>query len=91
MWRTQWAYRWGPVAPIHFHDPMPRSAHRPCQAGAIAAGAFDAERLEPPVCLGPRDQGLVAPRIGHERLVAETDPPGVDRHRDVGASVIKCW
>ena len=33
-----------------------------------------------PRCLGPRDQGLVAPRIGHERLVAETDPPGGDRH-----------
>ena len=72
-----------PVAPIDFHDTMPRSTHRTRQAGAIAAGAFDAERLEPPVCLGPRDQGLVAPRIGHERLVAETDPPGVDRHRDV--------
>ena len=71
------------VAPIDFHDTMPRSTHRTRQAGAIAAGAFDAERLEPPVCLGPRDQGLVAPRIGHERLVAETDPPGVDRHRDV--------
>ena len=38
-----------PVAPIHFHDTMPRSAHRPCQAGAIAAGAFDAERFNPPV------------------------------------------
>ena len=49
-----------PVAPIHVHDPMPRSAQRPCQAGAIAAGAFDAKRFNPPVCLGPRDQRLVA-------------------------------
>ena len=35
-----------PVAPIHFY--MPRAAHRTCQAGAIAAGAFDAERVNPP-------------------------------------------
>ena len=62
-----------PVAPIYFHDSMPRSAHRACQPGAIAAGAFDAERLDPPVCLGPRDQGLIATRIGHERLIAEAD------------------
>ena len=34
-----------PVAPIHFYNPMPRAAHRTCQAGAIAAGAFDAERV----------------------------------------------
>ena len=59
-----------PVAPIHFHDPMPRSAHRPCQAGAIAAGAFDAKRFDPPVCLGPRDQRLVAARVSDERLIA---------------------
>ena len=32
-----------PVAPIHFYDPMPRAAHRSCQAGAIAAGAFNTE------------------------------------------------
>ena len=38
-----------PVAPIHSTDPMPRAAHRPCQAGAIAAGAFDAKRVNPPV------------------------------------------
>ena len=57
-----------PVAPIHFHDPMPRSAHRPCQAGAIAAGAFDAKRFNPPVCLGPRDQRLVAARVSDETL-----------------------
>ena len=76
-----------PVAPIYFHDSMPRSAHRACQPGAIAAGAFDAERLDPPVCLGPRDQGLIATRIGHERLIAEADPPGVDRHRDVNMLV----
>ena len=72
-----------PVAPIHCHDPMPRSAHRPCQAGAIAAGAFDAKRFNPPVCLGPRDQRLVAARVSDERLIAQTDPPAVDRHRDV--------
>ena len=72
-----------PVAPIHFHDQMPRSAHRTCQAGAIAAGAFDAKRFNPPVCLGPRDQRLVAARVSDERLIAQTDPPAVDRHRDV--------
>ena len=72
-----------PVAPIHFYNPMPRAAHRPCQAGAIAAGAFDAERVNPPVGLGPRDQRLVAARINNERVIAETDPPAVDRHRDV--------
>ena len=72
-----------PVAPIHFYNPMPRAAHRPCQAGAIAAGAFDAERVNPPVGLGLRDQRLVAARINNERVIAETDPPAVDRHRDV--------
>ena len=65
-------------AAIHFQDPMPRSAHRTCQAGA-----FDAERFKPPVCLSPRDQRLVAARVSDERLIAETDPPAVDRHRDV--------
>ena len=72
-----------PVAPIHFDNPMPRAAHRTCQAGAIAAGAFDAERVNPPVGLGPRDQRLVAARINNERGIAQTDPPAVDRHRDV--------
>jgi len=43
-----------PVASIHFRDTMPRSADCPRQAGAIAAGAFDAERLDPPVGVGPR-------------------------------------
>ena len=33
---------------------MPRSAHRAGQAGTIAPGAFDAERLDRSVCLGPR-------------------------------------
>ena len=60
-----------------------RAAHRPCQAGAIAAGAVDAERVNPPVGLGPRDQRLVVARINNERVIAETDPPAVDRHRDV--------
>ena len=50
--------------------PMPRAAHRSCQAGAIAAGAFDAERFNPPVGLGPRDQRLVAARVSDERLIA---------------------
>ena len=47
-----------------------RLAHRTCQAGAIAAGAFDAERFNPPVGLGPRDQRLVAARVSDERLIA---------------------
>ena len=50
-------------------------AHRPCEAGAIAAGAFDAERLDPPVRVCPPDQGPIAPRIRHERVVAEAGPP----------------
>ena len=29
------------VAPIHFHDMMPGSADGPCQARAVAPGAFD--------------------------------------------------
>ena len=71
------------VAPIHFHDMMPGSADGPCQASAVAPGAFDPERLNPPVCLGPRDQRLVATRVRHERVIAQTDPPAVDGHRDV--------
>ena len=59
-----------PVAPIHFYDTMPRSAHRTCQASAIAAGAFDAERFDRPVGLGPRDQRLVAARVSDERFIA---------------------
>ena len=38
--------------PIHFYDPMPRSAHRAGQAGTIAPGTFDAERLDRSVYLG---------------------------------------
>ena len=64
-----------PVAPIHFDNPMPRAAHRTCQAGAIAAGAFDAERVNPPVGLGPRDQRLVAARLNNERVIAENGSP----------------
>ena len=71
------------VAPIHFHDRMPGSADGPCQASAVAPGAFDPERLNPPVCLGPRDQSLVATRVHYERVIAQTDPPAVDCHRDV--------
>ena len=71
------------VAPIHFHDMMPGSVDGPCQASAVAPGAFDPERLNPPVCLGPRDQRLVATRVRDERVIAQTDPPAVDCHRDV--------
>ena len=39
--------------------------------------------FNPPVGLGPRDQRLVAARINNERVIAETDPPAVNRHRDV--------
>ena len=60
---------------------MPRSADRTRKAHAIAAGAFDAERLDPPVGLGPREEGLIATCIGGERLVTQMDPTGVDRHR----------
>ena len=49
-----------PVRSIHFHNTMPRSADRTRKAHAIAAGAFDAERLDPPVGLGPREEGLIA-------------------------------
>ena len=35
-----------PVASIHFRDTMPGVANGPRQAGAIAAGAFDAEGLD---------------------------------------------
>ena len=66
-----------------FHDMMPGSVDGPCQASAVAPGAFDPERLNPPVCLGPRDQSLVATRVRDERVIAQTDPPAVDCHRDV--------
>ena len=72
-----------PVPPIHFDDTMPRAADGPRQAGTIAAGTFDAERLNPPVCVGPHEQGLISARISDERVIAQADPPGVDRHRDV--------
>ena len=72
-----------PVPPIHFDDPMPRAADRAGQAGAIAAGALDAKRLDPPVGVGPRDQRPIPARVGDEGLIAEADPSGVDRHRDV--------
>ena len=72
-----------PVPPIHFDDMMPRAADRAGQAGAIAAGALDAKRLDPPVGVGPRDQRPIPARVGDEGLIAEADPSGVDRHRDV--------
>ena len=62
---------------------MPRAADGPRQAGTIAAGAFDAERLNPPVCVGPHEPGLISARISDERVIAQADPSGVDRHRDV--------
>ena len=50
-----------PVRSIHFHNTMPRSADRTRKAHAIAAGAFDAERLDPPVGgVGARKQVFVA-------------------------------
>ena len=52
---------------------MPRSADGPRQAGTIAAGAFDAERLNPPVCVGPPEQGLISARIGDERVIAQAE------------------
>ena len=59
-------------------DSLPRHYARlgggPCQASAVAPGAFDPERLNPPVCLGPRDQSLVATRVRDERVIAQTDP-----------------
>ena len=72
-----------PVPPIHFDDTMPRAADRAGQAGAIAAGALDAKRLDPPVGVGPRDQRPIPAQVGDEGLIAEADPSGVDRHRDV--------
>ena len=72
-----------PVTPIHLHNTMPCAAHRPGEAGAIAAGAFDAERFDPPVRVCPPDQGPIAPRIRHERVVAEAGPPRVDRDRNM--------
>ena len=72
-----------PVPPIHFDDTMSRAADRAGQAGAIAAGALDAKRLDPPVGVSPRDQRPIPARVGDEGLVAEADPSGVDRHRDV--------
>ena len=68
-----------PVPPIHFDDPMPHAG----QAGAIAACALDAKRLDPPVGVGPRDQRPIPARVGDEGLIAEAAPSGVDRHRDV--------
>ena len=32
---------------------------------------------------GPHEQGLIFARISDERVIAQADPPGVDRHRDV--------
>ena len=72
-----------PVASIHFRDTMPGVANGPRQAGAIAAGAFDAEGLDPSVGVRPRQQGPIAACIRDERLTAQADAPGVDHHRDV--------
>ena len=47
-----------------------RRRDRTGQARPIATGAFDAERLNPTVAFGPRDQGLIATRIGGERVIA---------------------
>ena len=53
------------------------------------AGAFNAERLEPPVCVGPCDQSSIAARISDERLIAQADPAGVDYHRDVDMVLLR--
>ena len=68
-----------PVRSIHFDDTMPRAADGPREAHAIAAGAFDAKRVDPPVCLSPREQRPIAARIGGERVRTLMDPTGVDR------------
>ena len=72
-----------PVSPMHLHHTMPCAAHRPGEAGAIAAGAFDAERFDPPVRVCPPDQGPIAPRIRNQRVVAEAGPPRVDHDRNM--------
>jgi hypothetical protein len=45
-----------PIGSIHFHDAMARAADRPGQADAVAAGPFNAKRLDPFMRLGPGEE-----------------------------------
>ena len=49
-----------PVAPVHFEHLVPGSPDRARESRPVAAGAFDAERGDASVTLGPGDQLLVA-------------------------------
>ena len=49
-----------PVAPVHFEHLVPGSPDRARESRPVAAGAFDAERGDASVTLGPDDQLLVA-------------------------------
>ena len=72
-----------PIGSIHFHDAMARAADRPGQADAVAAGPFNAKRLDASLPLGPGEERSIPRRIGIERVVAQADAPAIDRHRDV--------
>ena len=72
-----------PIGAIHFHDPMTRAADRTGQADAVAAGPFNADRLDATIRLGPGEQRSIPLRISAERVGAQTETPVIDRHRDV--------
>ncbi|GID26129.1 hypothetical protein Abr02nite_11120 [Paractinoplanes brasiliensis] len=57
------------------------------QAGAVAAGAFDADCPDRSVAAHPGRQRLTAGHIGGELLTAEQPPGLVDQRGGVGVSV----
>jgi hypothetical protein len=60
----------------------------PGQPGAVGAGAFDADRAEPPVATSPPQQLAVAVGVGAELGVGQQPALLVDDGGVVGAAVV---
>jgi hypothetical protein len=76
-----------PVRPVDLHDRNPTVQQQPGQAGAIAAGAFDPDRLQVPVATQPAKQLPVATTVRGELPVAQQPSLLVDD----GGVVVRPW
>jgi hypothetical protein len=75
------------VRPHHFDDKQLAGAQVAGEARPVTARAFDAERLDRPESLGPRQQPPIArPRRG-ELDLTESPPELIERHRHVQIAV----
>ena len=76
-----------PVGAVHLDDPDAGGGDVPGQAGAVAAGALDADQAHGPEPAQPAQQAGVAGRGGRELLDAEQPADGIERSGDVHVGV----